>query len=139
MQMEGIIRDVGPASPFSRASIADPITLAGHPDSLPLLLDRFLTRQGHRPSLAVTDEVPSRHGVLHGQSLGYDSLPNSTKSFAALFAAIEIARSTRSGVSGRDTGLSMWTSWSSVLDCRSRSIQARNQLAGCAVLLRHNM
>jgi hypothetical protein len=62
MQMEGIIRDVGPASPFSRASIADPITLAGHPDSLPLLLDRFLTRQGHRPSLAVTTKSQADMG-----------------------------------------------------------------------------
>ena len=91
-QMEGIIRDVDLASPFSRASIADSTTLGGHPDSLPLLLDRFLTLQVHRPSLAETDEVPSRHGVLHGRSLRYDSLRNSTKSFVALFAATEIAR-----------------------------------------------
>jgi|GEM_PF-1651950 len=91
-QMEGIVRDVAARSPFTEVGIGDTITLAGHPESLPLLLQRFLSRRVDRTSLAMTDDVPSRHGVLHGRSLRYDTRSNSTKTFVALFAVIELAR-----------------------------------------------
>lgn len=91
-QMEGIVQDVAARSPFNQVSLGDTITLAGHPESLPLLLQQFFNRWVSRTSLALTDEVPSRHGVLHGRSLRYDTRANSTKTFVALFATIEVAR-----------------------------------------------
>lgn len=91
-QMEGIVQDVAARSPFNQTSLDDAVTLAGHPESLPLLLKEFFSRWVNRTSLALTDDVPSRHGVLHGRSLRYDTRANSTKTFVALFATIEIAR-----------------------------------------------
>ena len=87
-QTEGIVRDVFGTSPYTAdGGPADEVTAVGHPEA------RALFDAGRRPRgrTHVGDDppFPSRHGVVHGRSLGYDTRRNSTKVFVALFAVIE--------------------------------------------------
>ncbi|MEX1005452.1 MAG: hypothetical protein WD156_08790 [Acidimicrobiia bacterium] len=87
-QTEGIVRDVFGTTPYSPyGGPSDDLTAVGHPEARAL----FDAGRRPRPRTHVEDDppFPSRHGVLHGRSLGYDTRRNSTKVFVTLFAVIE--------------------------------------------------
>lgn len=88
-QTEGIVRDVFKASPFQAGGqLTDNVTAIGHPEAAALFQagrrSRRLTHMDDDPPF------PSRHGVVHGRSLGYDTRRNSTKALIVLFAVVEI-------------------------------------------------
>jgi hypothetical protein len=74
--------------------VVDEETLAGHPDSGLKAIATLMS--GPAITTAASGKL-TRHGILHGRELGYDTLLNSTKAFAALFALIEwaVARAQR--------------------------------------------
>ena len=67
--------------------LVDDETLAGHPDGLKALA-KLMARTMN--VTAATGKL-SRHGILHGRELAYDTLTNSTKAFVALLAVVEWA------------------------------------------------
>lgn len=69
-------------------SFTDTTTIAGMPEGLEHLRPLF---SEHMQQSGVTGRL-SRHGILHGRELGYDTLPNSTKAFVLLLAVMEWAQ-----------------------------------------------
>lgn len=68
--------------------VVDDATLAGMNAALPVARQHFMTEirgTGVRGSL-------SRHGVMHGRELGYDTKAKSTKTFVLLAAVVEWAQ-----------------------------------------------
>lgn len=63
-------------------------TASGHPDA------QILFEYGGMdwPKIKLSDDAPfaSRHGVMRGRSLGYDTRRNSTKAFVTLLAVVEM-------------------------------------------------
>ena len=91
-QMDGLVIDVTGEHRqdfFSGGDhLVDETTLAGHPEGLKAIariMNRDVKHTGETGQL-------SRHGIMHGRELGYDTVENSTKAFAALFALIEWAQ-----------------------------------------------
>ena len=89
-QIDGIFIDMTtkPAKYFynpANPNLVDDITIAGHPNGLKALSK--LMSEG-APS-TVLDDTLTRQGILHGRVLGYDTLRNSTKTWAGLLAVIE--------------------------------------------------
>lgn len=65
--------------------LEDDETLAGHPSglrALSQLMSRDVKQSGKTGGL-------HRHGIVHGRELGYDTIENSTKLWAGLFAVID--------------------------------------------------
>ena len=92
-QMEGIFIDMtgkGATDFFEKNNrhLLDDETLPGHSLGLKALA-RYMTRGVHKTQ---TQGVLSRHGILHGRELGYDTRRNSTKALAGLGALIEWAQ-----------------------------------------------
>lgn len=93
-QIDGVVHDFTdpPISFFSQkmpsAPLEDETTIAGMVDGLVALRAVFgegIHESGSCGSL-------SRHGVMHGRELGYDTVTNSTKCFVLLAAVIEWAQ-----------------------------------------------
>lgn len=89
-QAEGVMQDTKKKTPFnSHDSTADDViddeTLAGLGGSLSVARRAFA---GTMSKSQVTGGV-SRHAILHGRELGYDTRTNSAKAFAFLVAIVE--------------------------------------------------
>lgn len=93
-QADGIVWDLTdpPRGLFTarggRSHLVDEGTVAGVPEGLkPLsaLFSEDMRKSGATGKL-------SRHGILHGRELGYDTLTNSTKAFVLLLAVIDWAQ-----------------------------------------------
>jgi hypothetical protein len=91
-QVEGITQDLSGRPFFSKKGTAihltDDTTIAGLPEALQPL--RLLFSEDMRAS-GITGEL-SRHGILHGRELGYDTLVNSTKVLVLMLAILEWAQ-----------------------------------------------
>ncbi len=88
-QVDGIVRELTGSDFFSKKSLVEPHllnddSLLGIPEGLRPL--RALFAEDVRDSGA--NGKLSRHGVLHGRELGYDTLINSTKAFVLLNAVV---------------------------------------------------
>jgi hypothetical protein len=89
-QIDGVFIDFTnrPAKEFfdpRNPHLVDDVTLAGHPlglQALSKLMSRTVTK-------TTRDDTLSRHGILHGRVLGYDTIENGTKVWAALLAVID--------------------------------------------------
>lgn len=68
--------------------VVDDATLAGMNAALPVARQHFMTEIR---GTAVRGSL-SRHGVMHGRELGYDTKANSTKTFVLLAAVVEWAQ-----------------------------------------------
>lgn len=93
-QADGVAIDVGFKNglfekPLNRKPDArlDDSTLFGLSDTQTRLLPLFAAEARHTRAAGTL----SRHGILHGRELGYDTLENSTKAFALLAAVIQWA------------------------------------------------
>ena len=89
-QVEGLCLDVAGKAFFSRRDGVEPIddtSLAGVREGLPVAREWFSANV----SATVLDPEPSRHGVLHGRSLGYQTELISTKYFVLFEAVLEWA------------------------------------------------
>jgi hypothetical protein len=89
-QIDGIFIDMTtkPTKYFYESknpNLVDDITLAGHPQGLKALSQLM----GERAPKTVISDRLTRQGILHGRVLAYDTLRNSTKTWAALLAVIE--------------------------------------------------
>jgi hypothetical protein len=92
-QMEGIFIDMtgkGASDFFERNNrhLLDDQTLPGHSLGLKALA-RYMTRAVTKTQ---TKGVLTRHGILHGRELGYDTRRNSTKALVGALALIEWAQ-----------------------------------------------
>lgn len=93
-QIDGIVWDVtehriGFFSGTGQGTyLIDQTTVAGLPEGLEAL--RKLTSRGLKQSGATGNLV--RHGILHGQELGYGTRENSTKAFVLLLAVLDWAK-----------------------------------------------
>ena len=90
-QVDGLVIDAtnGKSGFFWRAdprALVDDATLAGLPEGLEVLRGLFSISQN---STARTGSR-SRHGIMHGRELGYDTNLNSTQCFVLLLAVIEL-------------------------------------------------
>lgn len=91
-QIDGLFIDVTgkPAELFFRKKnhlLVDNETLAGHPAGLQVLATLM---SKHVSRTAAMGEL-TRHGILHGRELSYDTRRNSTKAFVALLSVLEWA------------------------------------------------
>ena len=87
---DGFASDVLGTSPFEKdadLTVFDSIT--GHPDSLPFLI-KELTK-GVRKSSDEELTLPLRHGILHGQSLGYANRIVCMKAWLLMIALVDWA------------------------------------------------
>jgi hypothetical protein len=74
--------------PARQAEVVDDTTLAGMNEALPVVRDYFSAGRGFTGALG----SDSRHGVMHGRELRYDTKANSTKAFVLLAAVVEWAQ-----------------------------------------------
>lgn len=83
-QAEGIMRDVTGSSPYQQASrLTDEVSRGGHPH----ILQPIFKASGETMKHTVLQDIgisPSRHGILHGRALGYNTRRNSTKAIVAI-------------------------------------------------------
>jgi hypothetical protein len=92
-QIDGLVRDTteGAHGFFSglgdRSHLRDSTTLPGVDEGLDALQKYF----GARQDVSSSTGGASRHGILHGRELGYDTKMNSTKALVLLLAVIEWA------------------------------------------------
>ena len=87
---DGFASDVLGTSPFEKdADLTAFDSIVGHPNSLPFLIKQ-LTKGVRRSS---NDELslPLRHGILHGQSLGYANRIVCMKAWALMMALVDWA------------------------------------------------
>ena len=73
-----------------RTHLQDHTTIAGIDEGLQALQAVFGSGKGMGRTSA--SGSMSRHGIMHGRELGYDTLVNSTKAFVLLFAIVEWAQ-----------------------------------------------
>lgn len=92
-QIDGLVRDMtdGAYGFFSglghRSHLRDTTTVPGLDEGLDALQRYF----GARQDITSSTGGASRHGILHGRELGYDTKTNSTKALVLLLAVIEWA------------------------------------------------
>lgn len=87
---DGFASDVLGTSPFEKdadLTVFDSIT--GHPNSLPLLIKQLT--KGVRKSSDKQLTLPLRHGILHGQSLGYANRVVCMKAWLLMIALVDWA------------------------------------------------
>ena len=88
---DGFASDVLGTSPFEKnADLTAFDSVTGHPNSLPFLI-KELTR-GVRKSSDEELTLPLRHGILHGQSLGYANRIVCMKAWLLMIALVDWAR-----------------------------------------------
>ncbi|MEH6718096.1 MAG: hypothetical protein V7704_04365 [Aurantimonas endophytica] len=87
---DGFASDVLGTSPFEKnADLALFDSIVGHPTSLPSALSRIL--KGVRKSSDEPVDLPLRHGILHGRSLGYANRTVCGKSWLLMIALVDWA------------------------------------------------
>ncbi len=92
-QIDGLVKDLGftlgifEGGEKHDAKFADDATLFGLPESL-VALRRLFGAHAGTTGMGVS---LSRHGIMHGRELGYDTLANSTKAFVLLAAVVQWA------------------------------------------------
>jgi len=92
---DGFASDVLGASPFKKnADLTAFDSVAGHPNSLPSLI-KALTK-GVKKSSDKELTLPLRHGILHGQSLGYANRIVCMKAWLLMIALVEWAHDKKS-------------------------------------------
>ena len=89
-QIDGVFIDFTskPAKEFfdpRNPNLVDDVTLAGHP----LGLQALSKLMSQTVKTTTTGDTLSRHGILHGRVLGYDTVENATKVWTALLAVID--------------------------------------------------
>lgn len=89
-QIDGVFIDFAskPAKEFfdpRNPNLVDDVTLAGHPLGLKTL-SKLMSQIVKSTTLG---DTLSRHGILHGRVLGYDTIENATKVWTALLAVID--------------------------------------------------
>jgi hypothetical protein len=105
-QIDGLVRDMtdGAYGFFSglsdRGHLRDSTTLPGIDEGLEALQRYF----GARQDITSSTGGASRHGILHGRELGYDTQMNSTKVLVLLLAVIEWAAPRAKGIAERRKG-----------------------------------
>lgn len=92
-QIEGLTVDATGGKLFfskkqgRQADVVDDHTIAGLQDGLPVVRAWFSQDE----AVTTAGDSPSRHGILHGRVLGYDTKANSTKALVLLAAVMEWA------------------------------------------------
>lgn len=97
MQLDGLVNDLSPKVNnngrrgfFAEGSNLEAWdTIAGHSSGLPKLAQTLRTNR--TKTREEQNSIPDRHGILHGNDLGYDNQVVAAKAWAALFAAREWA------------------------------------------------
>ena len=97
MQLDGLVNDLSPKINnngrrgfFAEGSNLEAWdTIAGHSSGLPKLAQTMRTNR--TKTREEQNSIPDRHGILHGNDLGYDNQVVAAKAWAALFAAREWA------------------------------------------------
>ena len=87
---DGFASDVLGTSPFAKeADLTVFDSIAGHPTSLPRLISKVT--KGVRKSSDDNLNLPLRHGILHGQSVGYANRTVCMKSWLLMIALVDWA------------------------------------------------
>ena len=87
---DGFASDVLGTSPFEKnADLSVFDSVVGHPTSLPALIGKLA--RGVRKSSDQTLNVPLRHGILHGRSLGYANKRVCYKAWMLMIAVVDWA------------------------------------------------
>ena len=87
---DGFASDVLGTSPFEKgADLTVFDSIAGHPTSLPKLISKVT--KGVRKSSDYKLNLPLRHGILHGQSLGYANRSVCMKAWLLMIALVDWA------------------------------------------------
>ena len=87
---DGFVSDVLGISPFEKdADLTAFDSIVGHPTSLPFLIKQLT--KGVRKSSNAELSLPLRHGILHGQSLGYANRAVCMKAWALMIALVDWA------------------------------------------------
>jgi len=87
---DGFASDVSGISPFEKnADLTCFDSITGHQTSLPALMKLFV--QGVRKSTDVELNIPKRHGILHGRSLGYANKIVCAKAWLMMVALVDWA------------------------------------------------
>lgn len=87
---DGFASDVSGNSPFEKnADLTCFDSITGHQTSLPALMKLFV--QGVRKSTDVELDIPKRHGILHGRSLGYANKIVCAKAWLMMVALVDWA------------------------------------------------
>lgn len=87
---DGFASDVSGISPFEKnADLTCFDSIAGHHTSLPALMKLFV--QGVRKSTDAELNIPKRHGILHGRSLGYANKIVCAKAWLLMVALVDWA------------------------------------------------
>lgn len=87
---DGFASDVAPVSPFEKdADLSCFDSITGHDTSLPALIK--LITKGVRKSRDDEIDVPLRHGILHGRSLGYANKKVCAKAWLLMMALVDWA------------------------------------------------
>ena len=87
---DGFASDVLGTSPFAKdADLTAFDSIAGHPNSLPFLIKKLT--KGVRKSSDEDLTLPLRHGILHGQSLGYANRIVCMKAWLLMIALVDFA------------------------------------------------
>ena len=102
---DGFASDVLGTSPFEKdANLAVFDSIPGHPNSLPSLIQLFT--KGVRKSSDGELELPLRHGILHGRSLGYANRLVCMKAWLLMIALVDWAYDKTSENERREAQLS---------------------------------
>lgn len=87
---DGFASDVAPVSPFEKdADLSCFDSITGHSTALPELMKRVT--KGVRKSRDDKIDLPLRHGVLHGRSLGYANKKVCAKAWLLMMALVDWA------------------------------------------------
>lgn len=87
---DGFASDVSGISPFEKnADLTCFDSITGHQTSLPALMKLFV--QGVRKSTDAELDIPKRHGILHGRSLGYANKIVCAKAWLLMVALVDWA------------------------------------------------
>lgn len=88
---DGFASDVGSVSPFEKdADLSCFDSITGHSDALPALIK--LVTKGVRKSRDDEMDLPLRHGILHGRSLGYANKIVCAKAWLLMMAFVDWAK-----------------------------------------------
>lgn len=87
---DGFASDVAPVSPFEKdADLSCFDSITGHSTALPALIN--LLTKGVRKSRDEEVDLPLRHGILHGRSLGYANKKVCAKAWLLMMALVDWA------------------------------------------------
>ena len=98
---DGFVSEVLGTSPFEKdADLSVFDSIVGHPTSLPALIG--MLRKGVRKTSDEPLDVPLRHGILHGRSLGYANRRVCYKAWMLMIAVVDWAIDKRDEAARRE-------------------------------------